>query len=119
MFHVYNGLPESPLSRGYSTRHEKRFKISMNQMVLVFKTRMEQKPVFLHRILTKQFNYRTRAASSGSVVFNHSISGDVAKTAFISRSTKEWNNLPPQIKQAGNLMTFNRTLRIWIKQHVT
>ena len=88
-------------------------------MVLVFKTIMEQKPVFLHIILTKQFNYRTRAASSGSVVFNHSISGLVAKTAFISRSTREWSNLPPQIKHAGNLMTFKRTLRVWIKQHVT
>ena len=93
--------------------------VAYHSMVLIFKTRMEQKPVFLHRILTKQFNYRTRLASSGSVVFNHSISGEVAKTAFISRSTREWNNLPPQIKQAGNVMTFKRTLRVWIKQHVT
>ena len=69
--------------------------VEYHSLVLIFKARMEQKPVFLHRTLTKEFNYKTRASTSGSIVFNHSISGDVAKTAFISRSTKVWNTLPP------------------------
>ena len=89
-----------------------------HSLVLIFKTRIEQKPVFLYRTLAKEFNYRTRAASTGSIVFNNSISSDVAKTAFVTRSTKIWNTLPPHVRKSGNLMRFKRNLRVWITQNV-
>ena len=50
-----------------------------HSLVLIFKTKQEQKPEFLHNILSKSFNYRTRAASTGSLFFNQSISGDISR----------------------------------------
>jgi hypothetical protein len=93
--------------------------VEYHSLVLIFKTKLEEKPAFLNKTLFLQkFNYKTRAATSGSVVFNHSISWDIAKMAFISRSTKVWNTLPPPIKQAENLRKFKGKLKTWIKQNV-
>jgi hypothetical protein len=92
--------------------------VEYHSLVLIFKTKLEKKPVSLYKTLNKKFNYQTRAATSGSVLFNHSISGDIAKMAFISRSTKVWNTLPPQVKQAVNLRKFKGKLKTWIKLNV-
>ena len=89
-----------------------------HSLVLIFKTKQEQKPEFLHKTLSKSFNYRTRAASTGSLVFNQSISGGISRNSFIAKSTRIWNTLPPQIKQAGNLRIFKSKLKPWIKNNV-
>ena len=89
--------------------------VDFHSLVMLFKTKVVQKPAFLHKTLRKTFNYRTRAASSGSIVFNYSISGDIAKSAFICRSTKLWNTLPTHVKQAENIRKFKYLLKIWIQ----
>ena len=66
----------------------------------VQKTKMEQKPVFLQNTLSRGFDYRTRAATTGSIVLNQPTSGDISRGAFIVKSKRMWNSLPPQVKQA-------------------
>ena len=92
--------------------------VDYHSLTLIFKCKKEQKPVFLFKTLSQEFNYRTRAATTGSIVFNHAISSDIAKSAFIARSTQLWNSLPPQIKQADSLQKFKGMLKPWIKQNV-
>jgi hypothetical protein len=92
--------------------------VDFHSLVTVFKAKLEQKPAFLQKIISQKFNCNTRAATSGSIVFNQSISGDIAKLAFISRSTKLWNTLPPQIKQAEKIGIFKWKLKTWIKNNV-
>ena len=92
--------------------------VEYHSLVLVFKTKVEQKPVFLHQTLSRSFNYRTRAASTGSIVLNKPTSGEISRDAFITKSTRMWNSLPPQIKQAESLQKFKWKLKSWIKENV-
>ena len=93
--------------------------IQYHSLIMIFKVKLEQKPVFLQQHLSQRFNYRTRFASTGSVVFNQKNSCDISKHSFLVRSTERWNSLPPHIKQAENLGAFKWKLRTWLKQHVT
>ena len=86
-----------------------------HSLVLVYKTKTEQKPVFLAESLSKPFQIRTRAASTGALVDNLKTTSDISKFSFMSISTK----LPPQIRQAGNLRKFKFQLKVWVKVHVT
>jgi hypothetical protein len=79
--------------------------VDFHSLVMLFKTKVVQKPAFLQKTLRKTFNYRTSAAI-------YSISGDIAKSAFICRSTKLWNTLPTHVKQAESLRKFKCLLKI-------
>ena len=92
--------------------------VGYHSLMLIFKTKLEQKPVFLHKNLSQNFKYRTRLASSGSFMFNHSISEGISKNSFNTRSTKMWNSLPPHLKQAETLRKFKWKLKSWIKVNV-
>jgi uncharacterized membrane protein YdbT with pleckstrin-like domain len=92
--------------------------IVFHNMVQVFKAKSEQKPVFLHKTVSKTFNYKTRASSTGSWVDNNKTSSDIAKDAFLSKSTKLWNALHPAIRQAENIRKFKFKLKEWIKTNV-
>ena len=92
--------------------------VEYHSLVMIFKTKTEHKPVFLHKAISRIFNYRTRAYSTGSLVLNQAISGDISKDSFLARSTKMWNTLPPHIKQAENLRKFKWKLKLWIKNNV-
>ena len=90
-----------------------------HSLVLVYKTKTEQKPVFLAESLSKPFQIRTRAASTGALVDNLKTTSEISKLSFISISTKLWNTLPPQIRQAGNLQKFKFQLKVWVKVNVS
>ena len=92
--------------------------VEYHSLVLIFKSNLEKKPVFLQKYLTKTFTYRTRAASTGCIVANQKTTKDISKESFIIKSTKMWNVLPPQIKQATTMQEFKRTLRAWIRINV-
>jgi hypothetical protein len=90
-----------------------------HDMVQIFKTLSEQKPVSLFKSLSKSFTQRTRAASTGGLVDNYRTTRDITKESFLVRSTKVWNSLPPATRQAENLRKFKFKLKAWIKLHVT
>ena len=90
-----------------------------HDMVQIFKTMTEQKPVSLHKSLSKSFTHRTRAASTGGLVDNYRTTRDITKESFLVRSTKSWNLLPPETRQAENLQQFKFKLKAWIRLHVT
>ena len=92
--------------------------VVFHNMVQIFKTKQEQKPRFLFNALSKSFNYRTRAASTGSLVDNIKTTSEICKDSFLSKSTKTWNILHPSVRQAKNLQQFKQKLRTWIKLNV-
>ena len=92
--------------------------VAFHSLVIIFKTITEQKPVFLHKTLSKRFNYNTRAAAGGSIVFNHAISGDIAKSGYVCRSTLAWNLLPTHVRRADSLRSFKQELKTCIKNYV-
>ena len=92
--------------------------VAYHNMVQVFKVKSEQKPVFLYNTLSKSFNYRTRAASTGSLVDNNKTSNEISKDAFLFKSTKLWNSLQPSIRQESNIQKFKLKLKQWVKVNV-
>ena len=52
--------------------------------------------------------------SDRNVAFHLSI----AKSNFFYQSSKLWNNLPPETKQASNLTSFKKLCKLWIKANV-
>ena len=90
-----------------------------HDMVQIFKTMTERKPVSLHKSLCKSFTHRTRAASTGGLVDNYKTTREIMKESFLVRSTKTWNMLPPATRQAENMQQFKFKLKAWIRLHVT
>ena len=48
-----------------------------------------------------------------------SADGDVALNSFKYRATKQWNNLPLEIRQARNVKQFKWKLRKWVSENVS
>ena len=92
--------------------------ISLSFLLLGFKSKLEKKPVFLQKYLSKPFNYRTRASLTGCIVQNEKTTTDISKDSFLLKSTKMWNLLPPHIKQAATHQEFKWKVKAWIKQNV-
>ena len=92
--------------------------VEYHSLVLVFKSKLEKKPVFLQKYLSKPFNYRTRASSTGCIVLNEKTTSDISKDSFLLKSTKMWNLLPPHIKQAATHQEFKWKVKAWIKLNV-
>ena len=92
--------------------------VAYHSIVQVFKVKSSKKPVFLNEIASKSFGYPTRASTSGSLVVNKKTTNDISKDAFLFRSTKLWNNLPPSIKKEINFLKFKYQLREWVKLNI-
>ena len=92
--------------------------VEYHSLVLVYKTKSEQKPVFLHETLSKSFSYRTRASSTGSILLNQPSTGDISKESFVYKSTRMWNSLPPHIRKAVTLLEFKWKLKSWIMENI-
>ena len=91
---------------------------AFHSLVQVYKTLCSQKPVTLHNILSKSFSYRTRAASTGALVDNIKSTSEISKQSFLVCSTKLWNELPPEVRQARNIRQFKLQLKNWINVKV-
>ena len=93
--------------------------VFLHDMVLVYKTLREKKPVSLYKSLSKSFTYRTRAASTGALVDNYRTTKDLTKGSFLIRATKAWNTLPPEVRVARSLPVFKSMLKNWIQINVS
>ena len=92
--------------------------VAYHSIVQVFKVKSSKKPVFLNEIASKSFGYPTRASTSGSLVVNKKTTNDISKDAFLFRSTKLWNILPPSIRKEINFLKFKYQLREWVKLNI-
>ena len=92
--------------------------VAYHSRVQVFKVKSSKKPVFLNEIASKSFGYPTRASTSGSLVVNKKTTNEISKDAFLFRSTKLWNILPPSIRKEINFLKFKYQLREWVKLNI-
>ena len=88
-----------------------------HNMVMVFKMKNTGKPVCFQEIVKKPFPYETRQATGNGIVENQCISRDITKKAFVNKSTKMWNSLPPQICQESSSNKFKSKVKIWIREN--
>ena len=77
-----------------------------HRLLLVFKIRSDGKPVYFVEKFKSLFNYRTRLASSGGIQEQKVVNHSETKNSFVQDSIRLWNNLPPRIRQAESLPSF-------------
>ena len=91
--------------------------IVFHSLVLVFKTRINQKPVYLHSQVSAQFNVNTRLAVSHGIRETRRTQSEIDRKSFFPRTINQWNSLPADVRSAPSLGKFKMKLKAWVKQH--
>ena len=91
-------------------------------LVMLFKIKMEKKPLYIYQQLgvTKSRNTRAETERVETNIINDTRNfqkGTQNKT-FIPRTISDWNSIPVNLRQMKELMTFKKQLRIWIMENV-
>ena len=79
-----------------------------------------KQPEYLYRRLSKEeriHNYNLRPRGSEGCLELPKIKGNIAQKSFIYRGTREYNQLPIDMKMLP-LKPFKRQLKAWIKTNV-
>ena len=92
--------------------------VVFHDLVLVYKTKKDKKPVYLYEIFSKQFGYKTRAATANKIVQSLKPESEEKKKSFVYRSLMEWNLLPSEIKNIEKLDKFKIEAKKWIKTNI-
>ena len=95
--------------------------ISYHTLIQVWRTRINQKPRYMFEKLHREFNHRTRAATTGV----HETEGflqvpvtlkAISRKGIMVRGPTMWNQLPIKLRTfKGSLQSFKKELRTWIK----
>ena len=91
--------------------------IVFHSLILVFKTRMNQKPVYLHRQVSAQFSVNTRLAVSHGIRGTRHTQSEIGRKSFFPKTLNQWNSLPADVRSAPSLGKFKMKLKTWVKQH--
>ena len=91
--------------------------IVFHSLVLVFKTRMNQKPAYLYSQVSAQFSVNTRLAVSHGIRETRRTQSEIGRKSFFPRTIKQWNSLPADVRSATSLGKFKMKLKSWVKQH--
>ena len=102
--------------------------LSMNQLgvyhslVLLFKTKMDKKPVYIYEHIGDQPGRNTRQEAD-RVGEHHlrdirNFKTGTAKKTFIPRAVQDWNNLPTSLREETSLVLFKNKLRAWISKNI-
>ena len=89
--------------------------IAYHSLLLVFKIKKESKPASLKLKFRDNFAYRTRQATSNSIVRCETPRTEMSNKAFVLNSTVVWNTLPPELRKLEKLEHFKRELKKWVK----
>lgn len=100
--------------------------LSVNQLVffhtviLLYKTRQNETPKYLYDMTSTELNYRTRAENPGKLrtVADYIPEQGLNWKSYKWRSTRFWNQLPPEIKLMNNLIQFKGKLKSWVLLNV-
>ena len=98
--------------------------LSINQLVIyhsllqIYKTRMSEKPGYLHEIISKPFPAETRLSKSGGIKYTERVRSDLGQSNFTFRAITQWNDLPPHIRQMPKLPQFKTHLKSWVKANI-
>ena len=102
--------------------------LSMNQLVvyhslvLLFKTKMDKKPVYLYEHIGDQPGRTTRQEADRVGVHllrdTRNFKTETAKKTFIPRAVQGWNNLPTSLREQTSLVLFKKQLRLWTTENI-
>ena len=91
-------------------------------LVLLFKTKMERKPVYIYQhigdIKGRNTRIETERMESNKLKDKRNFQKGTPKKTFIPRAIDDWNSLPANLRQLKDIMTFKKMLRLWIMEKV-
>jgi hypothetical protein len=87
-------------------------------MVQMFKIKQDGKPVYLHEQISKEFQQKTRLATTNGIKETEKIKSDERKRSFIPRATKNWNGLPVKLRSLTSVKLFKKELKIYVQINV-
>ena len=95
--------------------------IVYHSLVLVFKTKNNTKPEYLHNKLFPDYSQKTRLTSSNGIRLRpgKKKQTELGNQNFVPSASMLWNNLPPKIRQLESIGKFKIDLKIWIKTNVS
>ena len=85
--------------------------VDFYSLVLLYKIKMKAKPTYLYEKVSLNFGYRMRLATTGGIPEHNLLSTDIAKSSFINRTVKLWNNMPTCLGNTGTEVRFKKTLK--------
>ena len=102
--------------------------LNMNQLVvyhsrvLLFKTKMDKKTVYLYEHIGDQPGRTTQQEADRVGVHllrdTRNFKTETAKKTFIPRAVQGWNNLPTSLREQTSLVLFKKQLRAWISRNI-
>ena len=91
--------------------------IVFHSLVLIFKAKLEKKPVYLHGQISATFNVKTRLAVNNGIRETRKIKSTLGKQSFIPRTISQWNSLPWNIRSISSLVHFKTNVKSWVKEN--
>ena len=93
--------------------------IQYHSILLLFKTKMSRKPVYMYSQISHTFQKDTRLSTMGGIKDIRRFKSTRANQSFLPRTIKYWNeNLPSEIRRETKIDIFKKKLRSWIKTDV-
>ena len=74
-----------------------------------------EKPVYLRSKVSYNYPYQTRQATGGNIRYDREA---VVEGSFISRATRNYNNIPDNFKAVKTLSTFKYKLKQWTIENI-
>ena len=94
--------------------------VKYHTILMVHKTILTSKPMYIKNRLCKEFSYKTRSDSSGCIRLDQSYrcKTDLPKNSFRSRGAHEYNSIPVDLKRTQTMLSFKTKLKKWIQLNV-
>ena len=89
-----------------------------HSLILVFKIKLQGKPVYFREDFSSNFPYRTRLATGMGIRRGDRSRHDVTLSSFVPRSSASWNLLPVVIRNLRTEKQFKTSLKVWIQENV-
>ena len=88
--------------------------VHFHSLTLAYKMKKDQKPEYFRSKFNNNFPYDTRLSTEAGFRRQDHCSLETTMTSFIPRTTKLWNDLPPEVRTAPTLKSFKVKLKTWI-----
>ena len=99
--------------------------LSVNQLIfyhsvlLIFKVKQNQTPVYLHNMFSWSYKYNTRQAEGGTIRLVGKPRLDLNRNSFRWRAANQFNQLPADIRTSSSLINFKLNAKKWIENNVS
>ena len=87
-----------------------------HSLILVFKIKLQGKPIYFREHFSASFPYRTRLATSMGIRRGDHSQHEVTSSSFVPRTSASWNTLPVSIRNVKTLNQFKKGWKLGLRK---